>query len=49
MLALRHGRELDLVLAPCLLGDSVLLAEDLPALKFRAATFRAVSACRLWK
>ena len=49
MLALRQGQELDMVLAPCLLGDSIILADDLPALKFRIITLRAISACRLWE
>lgn len=49
MLALHHGQELDIVEAPCLLGDSIILSDDLPALKFRILTLRAISACRLWE
>jgi CRP-like cAMP-binding protein len=49
LLALRHGRELELVQGPCLVGESVLLAEDVPAFGYRAIPLRAVSACRLWQ
>ncbi len=49
MLVLRQGQELDIVQGPCLLGDSIILSDDLPALKFRIVTLRAISVCRLWE
>lgn len=40
MLATRHMREVEFIRAPSLLGESILLADEVPSCAYRPCTFR---------
>ncbi|MEW5304692.1 MAG: hypothetical protein WDW36_007285 [Sanguina aurantia] len=48
MVAARHGIDVEYIHAPCLLGESMMLAGEVDACRRHLLTFHAVSACQLW-
>ncbi|GAX80758.1 hypothetical protein CEUSTIGMA_g8193.t1 [Chlamydomonas eustigma] len=51
VLALQHLAEPVRLAAPCLIGDSIILADDIPAFRSRSFTIRTLdsSTCKVWE
>ncbi|DBA70723.1 TPA: hypothetical protein ACH3X2_012094 [Trebouxia sp. C0005] len=48
VLALRHTKEAELLPAPAVIGEAVILRDQLPAASIRPCTFRALGSCTVW-
>ncbi|KAL3152951.1 hypothetical protein ABBQ38_011980 [Trebouxia sp. C0009 RCD-2024] len=48
VLALRHTKEAELLPAPAVIGESVIISDQLPAASIRPCTFRALGSCTVW-
>ncbi|KAK9816960.1 hypothetical protein WJX72_007507 [[Myrmecia] bisecta] len=48
LLAIRHTRDVEMLCAPGIVGETAILADVIDECKIRPVTFRAVSPCKLW-